>query len=271
MTKDVMQLLAEVNESMLKMKEKSDNSRRGYEPKCKICNSDFQDEIDEMYEWEKPFREIKEFLEDKGEAVSQMALSRHYRNHYPTRRVYLDNIKKMEDESIQKAIKYYPHLEVEFQETVREPDWDNMELNEEGTGFKETIWIDRPKSDIFLNDHGYCMEDYRLCDNVPKKEVHYMEDTLSKIDENIRDINRFYNDSAKIDLLNKKIKCLDCRNSTNNYRMEFIMQLLLKKFYDIDLEEKDTHQFLNTTFSDILFSVDFDLKEIDKLLNKLKK
>lgn len=43
----------------------------------------------------------------------------------------------MEDESIQEAIKNYPYLKSVFQETINEPDWDNMVLNDEKTGFEE--------------------------------------------------------------------------------------------------------------------------------------
>lgn len=264
-------LLEKIEEDSEKRAIKENNALKGHEPKCKVCNSEYQKEIEHMYELNRPYKDIKTYMENKEESITEMSISRHFKNHYPKRKAYFDNVKKMEDESIQEAIKWYPYLKELFQETRKEPDWDKMVLNDEQTDFKEIIWIDRPVSDIFLNDHGYCLTEHRLCSTVPKKEVLYMEDTLSQIDDKLRSLNkRSFNESEKIDLLNKKIGCFECRDSTHNNRLEYIMHLLLKKFYNVNVESDKLHEFLDLTFDDLFSSVDYDFNEMDKLLAKYK-
>jgi hypothetical protein len=252
---------------------KEENRVRGHEPKCKVCNSEYQVTLDNMKEDYKTYREMKEFLENQGESISQMALSRHFSNHYPKRKAYLDNIKTMEDESIKEAIESYPFLKSIFQETRRELDYDNMVLDEEQTGFKENIFLERTLSDIFLHDNGYCLEEYRFCSRVPKKQTEYMDEIIGSIDEKIRSLDKYsFNESKKIDLLNQKIECYECRNSTNNLRMEYMMHLLLKNIFKIEVESDKLNEFLNLTFDKLLFSdeVDYDFNKMDKLLANFK-
>ena len=101
-----------------------------------------------------------------------------------------------------------------------------------------------------------------------------MEEILINIDGKIKSMDKYsFNESEKIDLLNQKIKCLECRNSTNNNRMEYMMHLLLKNIFNIEVETEKMNEFLNLTFDDLLFSdeVDYDFNKMDKLLNKFKK
>jgi hypothetical protein len=269
----VVSFIEKMEEDSKKREIKENNALRGHEPKCKVCNSNYQKEIEHMYELKHPYKDIKAYMEDKKENISQMAISRHFKNHYPTRKAYFDNVKTMEDESIQEAINSYPHLKSMFQETRREPDWDKMVLNEDQTDFKEVILHDRLVSDIFLHDHGYCLTEYRLCGSVPKKETLYMEDTLSNIDDKVRSMDKYsFNQAEKIDLLNQKINCFECRDSTHNRRMEYMMHLLLKNFFNIEVESDKLNEFLNLTFDDLLFSaeVDYDFNKMDKLLGKFK-
>ena len=267
----VVSFIEKMEEDSQKREIKENNSLKGHEPKCKVCNSKYQKEIEHMYEHNHPYKDIKTYMEDKQEPISQMSLSRHFKNHYPTRKAYFVNVKTMEDESIQKAIKWHPHLKDMFQETRKEPDYDNMVLNDDQTDFKEIIWIDRPVSDIFLYDNGYCLTEYRLCSSVPKKEVQYMEETLSNFDDKIRSLDKHsFNESEKIDLLDKKIGCFECRDSTHNRRMEYMMHLLLKNIFNIEVESEKLNEFLNLTFDDLLFSaeVDYDFNKMDKRLKK---
>ena len=148
-----------------------------------------------------------------------------------------------------------------------------MVLNNDKTGFKEFIWIERHCRDIFLHDEGYCLTEDRLCSNVPKKELLYMEEILSNIDTKITKMDNYsFKESEKIDLLNKKLKCFECRNQTNNNRMEYMMHLLLKNIFNIEVEFDKMNEFLNLTFDDLLFSdkVDYDFNKMDKILGKFK-
>ena len=94
-----------MEEDSKKREIKENNALKGHEPKCKVCNSKYQKEIEHMYELKHPYKDIKAYMEDKQESISEMSISRHFKNHYPKRKAYFDNVKTMEDESIQEAIK----------------------------------------------------------------------------------------------------------------------------------------------------------------------
>jgi hypothetical protein len=260
-------------EDLNKMSERQNNALKGHEPKCKICNSKYQKEIEHLYELKRPFKDIKAYMEKKHEPVSQMAISRHFKNHYPKRKAYFDNVKKMEDESIQKAIKSYPYLKEVFHETRSEWDYDKMVFNDDKGRYEEIIYKDRSVSDMFLHDNGFCLTEHRLCHRVPKKQTEYMEEILSNIDDKIDSSDDYsFNQSEKIDLLNQKIKCFECRDMTYNTRMEYMMHLLLKNIFNIEVETEKMNEFLNLTFDDLLFSegVDYDFNKMDKILGKFK-
>ena len=250
-------------ENLGRMSERSIRAARGYEPKCKLCNSGYQKEVEYMYECNCSYKDIKTYLEDKGEFLSLMSISRHFRNHYPRRKAYFDNVKTMEDECIQKAIEKYSRLQDIFQDTVREPDYDRMVLNEDKSNFKEYIWKERSVSDVFLNDNGYCLTDHRFCNNIPKKEALYMEDVVSNFNIELSKLNQYsFNESKKLNLLKQKIKCLECRDITNTIMMEYMMHLLLKNIFKIDLDYEKFKEIFH-------HEAEWDFTKMDNMLNKM--
>ncbi|MBM3703103.1 MAG: hypothetical protein FJW63_09020, partial [Actinobacteria bacterium] len=136
------------------------NKKKGYEPKCKICNSAFQDEIDDMHDNFYTLTDLQEYLEDRGEKVSLMSLSRHYKKHYPIRKEYKDEKKKMEDEAVKEAIKVYPRLKKILQGTTEEFDPENSVYDENGN-LKQLKFKKLPVIDKFLNKEGYCLTGYK--------------------------------------------------------------------------------------------------------------
>ena len=264
-----------VLENSIKMSKRHNNVIRGYEPKCKVCNSNYQKEVEHMYELNHPYRDIKVYMEDNGESVSLMSISRHFRLHYPKRKAYFDNVKLMEDECIQEAIKICPKLEDIFHDTEKELDYDKMVLNEDKTGFEEYIWKEQSLSDVFLNDMGYCLTEYRFCSNIPKREVLCMEDVVSHSNVELMKLGNSYSfdGSKRFSLLNQKSKCLECKDFNNTARIEYMMYLLLKNFFNINVESEKLNEFLNLTFDELLFSdeVDYNFNKMDVQLKKLTK
>jgi hypothetical protein len=260
-------------EDLDKMSKRQNNILRGYEPKCKVCNSRFQKEVEHMYELNRPYKDIKSYMMGKGESVSVMSISRHFRLHYPKRKAYFNNAKRMEEECIQKAINISPQLEDIFQDTIQKLDYDKMVLNDEGAGFKEYIWKDRSLIDVFLNDRGYCLTEYKFCNNIAPREVYCMEDVIHDSNMELAKLgnNHSFNESKKINLLKQKIKCLECKDFTNSTRMEYMMHLLLKNIFNIEIESEKLNEFLNTTFKDLLSTVDYDFNKMDLELNKVNK
>jgi len=53
--------------------------------------------------------------------------------------------------------------------------------------------------------------------------------------------------------------------------MEYMMHLLLKNIFNIEIESEKLNEFLNTTFKDLLSTVDYDFNKMDLELNKVNK
>ena len=253
-------------EDLSRMSKRQNNVLRGYEPKCKVCNSGYQKEVEHMYELNHPYKDIKSYMEGKYENVSLMSISRHFRLHYPRRKAYFDNVKIMEAECIQEAIKKCPQLEDVFHETRRGSDYDKMIPNEDKTGFKEYIWKERSVTDIFLNDKGYCLTAHRFCSNIPKRKVCYMDDVLRSFNMKLAKLGTGYsfNESKRINLLIQKIECLECRDMFNTFTLEYLIEFVLINVLGVNL---DAEKF----FDLMKYEAGWDFNEMNNLLNELKK
>jgi archaellum component FlaC len=251
-------------EDLVKMSERSNNALKGHEPKCKICNSKYQKEVEHMYELNHPYKDIKAYLEDKEEFLSEMAISRHFKNHYPKRKAYFDNVKTMEDDSIQEAIEEYPRLEKIFHETMKEYDTDKTVYDEDGK-FRNFEFVEKTYAYKFLNEMGFCFTRFSICNNTPKRELTDMEDVLTTIDNEMNKLDyHSYNESKKIDLLNRKLRCFKCKESSNSLIMEYMMHLLLKYIFNLDLEYWKFEEMFNL---DVEY---WNHEKMDNLLNKIK-
>lgn len=220
-----------------KMQEKIEKAEQGYEPRCKICNCSYQDEIEEMYEGAHSYREISDFLYSKGYSVSYMSLSRHFKKHYPKRKAYLENKKNMEDEIVQKAMEEYPILK--------------RELEDE----------ERSCATIFVNDRGYCLTGKHFCDNIPKKEVDY--NAMERTEYEILEMNQFPGLYRYEKKLFKMIKCMRCGILENSAILDYLIHAFTKNVLDLDIEpEKFREMFW--------YDAEWDFKEMDKLLKQRK-
>ncbi|HNR25404.1 MAG TPA: hypothetical protein PKI66_01670, partial [Methanobacteriaceae archaeon] len=105
--------LQKFNDQLVRMSEYAHNKKIGYEPKCKICNSKNQIKVEAAREEGCTLEEIRDYLEDQGEEVSIMSLSRHFERHYPIRREYLTGLDEEKtktilegEKSIEETLKY---------------------------------------------------------------------------------------------------------------------------------------------------------------------
>ena len=131
--------LQDLEASLKRMGEYAHNKKVGYEPKCKICNSKHQNEVEALREDGSTLEDIKDFLEENGEEVSLMAVSRHFDRHYPARKKYLlgldeERIQAIEEgnKKINEELKYSP----EFKEEL-EGEFTFFEYNSKGVPIKE--------------------------------------------------------------------------------------------------------------------------------------
>ncbi len=96
----------------------ADHVDDGYEPRCSVCNCEYQVDIEAMRENNKTFEEIRHFMDIKGIKISLMAFSRHFSRHYPQRKLYLKHMEckhvKIEREvglKISEILKMHPYMD----------------------------------------------------------------------------------------------------------------------------------------------------------------
>lgn len=217
----------------------------GYEPKCKICNSKFQDEIEKMREENQTYEDIQNFMKNKGEETSLMSISRHFNKHYPVRKTYIEeeNLrkqKKNEDNErlIQTTIKSFPYIaEILKKEVNWEYECPNDKLNNKSEEHPPKTF-----KDVFLNHCGYCTSGYRFCENVPKKRVYCVSDALFNLEmesSQIIDSHSTYSTNTKTSLLEKKLKCANCIAFYNDTFNEFIIYSMIQKMSKHKIEPEE--------------------------------
>ena len=224
----------------------------GYEPKCKICNSKFQDEIEKMREENQTYEDIQFFMKNKGEQTSLMSISRHFNKHYPVRKRYIEeeNLRKqkeIEDNErlIQTTIKSFPYLQEILKEEVS---WD-YECPKDNMNKQTEELPPKTFKDVFLNHCGYCTTGYKFCENVPKKQVYCVSDALFNLEMESaqnQDIHPIYSLNPKLNLLEKKLKCANCTAFYNDALNEFILYFLIRKMFKHKIEpEEFRRSFIN--------------------------
>ena len=216
----------------------------GYEPKCKLCQSKFQDLIENMRENDKTYEDIKDFLRENGEEISLMAISRHFNKHYPVKKVHVEakNLLKQEklDDNkriILETITSFPYLEELFNEEV---DWEYRNLNDPISN-ESNECIPKTFKEVFLNDYGYCTSGHSFCENVPKKQIYCVSDALFNLDMELSKIGDNSSSSSlnlKIGILEKQLKCANCIAYYNDCFNDFIIYSTLQMFDNkLDIEE----------------------------------
>lgn len=225
--KGIEKLLREIEENRQKLKQKNYNKKIGYAPKCTVCNDPKLDEIEKLREEYYTLQEIKDKLQLD---CSIMALSRHFKNHYPKSQAYKQQQQIQMLENIREAYIKYPFLEEFFK---------NKEL-----GYLED----------FNTEYGFCTDRFNLCS-------HLQPSTVSNGYENIHRLNRecneeienskqnsfsFYSDdnettSIKLRYNNIINICLNCKNQIQERRLTLLEKIITYNFLNIAPEDKEIY------------------------------
>lgn len=212
----------------------------GYEVRCKLCNSKFLGQVQEMREKGKTYEDIKDYLESNGEKISVMSISRHFTKHHPLKQAYLDNISKIKTEELKKeekilteTVKMYPYLM-----TFLCPELYLTEGGEED--FRE----------IFLHNHGYCTTGHKFCENVPQQKVYSVEDVIFDIDLFLESGISPHHPEFQI-LISKKLSCVNCRSFYTEAMFEFFYHYLVKNALKLNLDIDEVKRiFLKDCYCD---------------------
>lgn len=254
--------LKKITEDLERMERFANYKKIGYEPKCKICNSEYQNQVEALKEDGYTLEEMREFLLEKGDEVSIMSLSRHFDRHYPTRKAYLmglDDEKAQKivegEKAIEQQLKYDPGF-VEILESTHS----HYDFDENGE-YKE---VKEKGRDIYIFKYGYCITGARFCKLVPKlKNLAGMEVTDNLKTEILKINNGLVNDwknEKKIELLEDSLECSNCQAFHNECITHGLLSLALKRWYGVKMEPEE--------FNDLLFQEDFIPEDVDNELRK---
>lgn len=254
--------LKEIESSQNRIFEYLNNKKIGYEPKCKICNSKYQKEVEAAREEGYTLEEMKDFLSENGEDVSIMSLSRHFERHYPARKEYLKGLddekskKIIEGEKeIKKVLKYDPEFEEE------------LESNHTYYGYdKNGVFKDYTKKgrDIFIFEFGYCITKRDFCKLVPKLQRCVGNEITDNLEFKIRQINNGHINDFMGEKLNKTVEeileCTNCQAFYHECITHGLLNLILNERYGVEMEPEE--------FNDICFESDFIYEDMDKKIKK---
>ena len=218
----ISKLLLEMKSLSEKAKLKLEKEKRGYESKCKTCNSEYLNEIEQLREDGLTYQEI---IEELNLDLSIMSLSRHFKQHYPKNQEYKYKQKIQMLENIQQAYKKYPFLEDIFKDK-------DIEFIEE-----------------FNNDCGFCTDSFDLCYYVKESTVSNSNDVIesfkSEMANEIKEDYSFYDTERKTSIYTKyhgyQIKCLNCKSEINENRLDLLEKIISYNFLNIPTENKELY------------------------------
>ena len=223
----ISKLLQDIEERNKKLQKKQHNKKVGYAPKCTVCNDPKLDEIEKLREENYTLQEIKDNLQLD---CSIMALSRHFKNHYPNSQEYKQKQQIEMLENIKEAYTKYPFLEEFFKD-------------------KDLQYLED-----FNTDCGFCTDSFNLCNYIPASTVSNGNDNIFYILENeineIQDLKNntwsLYGIDEKINELkltnkNKAIFCLNCKNQIQEDRLTLLEKIITYNFLNIAPEDKEIY------------------------------
>lgn len=220
-------LLKDIEERRNKAKKKAHNKKIGYAPKCKVCNSEWLDEIENLREEGFTYEEIQTELSLHN--ISIMSLSRHFKNHYPKSQAYKDKQQLQLLENIREAYNKYPFLEDYFKD-------------------KDLKYLEE-----FNTECGFCTDKFGLCTHLDPSTVSNGYDNIfnlynkqeNEIQKQQANSFSYYNNDKTTSIqlkYNTEINiCLNCKNQIQENRINLLEKIITYNFLNIPPENKELY------------------------------
>lgn len=222
--KGIQKLLQDIEVKQQKRKQRQHNKKVGYAPKCTVCNDPQLDEIEKLREENYTLQEIKDKLQLD---CSIMALSRHFKNHYPQSQAYKEKLQIQMLETVKDCYTKYPFLEDYFKD-------------------KDLAYLEE-----FTNGYGFCTDRFGLCS-------HLQTSTVSNGDENIFNLmqrrdqviqakksNWYFSDKEETELKLQYQEviniCLNCKSHIQEERLNLLEKIITYNFLNIPPDNKELY------------------------------
>ena len=202
--KGIERLLNDIKERQERAERKAHNKKIGYAPKCKVCNSEYLDEIEKR-------------------------LSRHFKNHYPNSQAYKEKQQIQMLENIKEAYLQYPFLENFF----KDKELGYLEEFNTEYGFctdRFDLCGHIPASTV-SNGHKNIMNLNRECNEAVQRQKN---NSFSFYDDDETTAIRLrYNNVINI--------CLNCKNQIQEERLTLLEKIITYNFLNIAPENKELY------------------------------
>ena len=224
--KGIQKLINDIEEKRQKEHKRIHYKQIGYAPRCKVCNSEYLKEIEDLRQKGYTYDEILQELEITN--ISIMSLSRHFKNHYPNSKEYKEKQQLQALKNIQEAYIKYPFLEDYF----KNKDLEDLE--------------------DFNNNYGFCTDTFTLCDLIPASKVKNCNQCINllciqrqreKLEAKENNIFLKDNDLLAIDIkfLIDITDCLNCKNEYNEKRINLLEKIITYHILNIPPENKELY------------------------------
>jgi hypothetical protein len=221
----IQKLLQDLETKQKKAETRRHNKKIGYAPKCTVCNDPKLDEIEKLREQHYTLQDIKDYLQLD---CSIMALSRHFKNHYPKSQEYKRKQQIQMLENIKEAYIKYPFLEEYFKD-------------------KPLQYLEE-----FNQSKGFCTDRFSLCKYMKASTVSNGFDNVFDIwEEELQTIKEMENSyryyerekvpTIKQNFTDKVTYCLNCKNQIQEERLTLLEKIITYNFLNIAPENKELY------------------------------
>lgn len=218
--RDLEKLLVKLNHDIERNQRNEHYNKIGYSTRCKTCNHPLLEDIERLYNNGYSYEAIIDEL--ALEDISIMALSRHFKNHYPKSQEYKAKQRKEALEQIVYVLKDYPFLQYFFDKQ------DDEFIRE------------------FINKNGFCIDAMKLCPFIRAGMVSNCQNICNGYRANLnRSLARTYRKDNILSLQTQYqeiiLKCLQCKDNTNEERLNLMELFICNNMLNAEVVDKELY------------------------------
>ena len=218
--RELEKLLDKVSNDIEKNRRNAHYKKIGYSTRCKTCNHPLVEDIERLYNNGYSYEAIIEELD--LEDISIMALSRHFKNHYPVSQEYKAKQRKLALERLVYILEDYPFLAGYFDKQ------DDEFIRE------------------FTKTNGFCIDAMKLCPNIRAGMVSTCQRICTgywRLLDNA--LARSYNRNNTIVLQTHYhetiLKCLQCKDNINEERLNLMELFICNNMLNVEVANKELY------------------------------